>query len=401
VCTAESSYNCYTEAACKNVGLNWCTTGTYGACTTAECPSCDANNKSFCGNESACKNVNGNWCTLYDGTSKCSDSACSVCSSKSLNNCYTAEKCKANGGEWTGTATTGSYGSCRNPSVGVIPGVCGNSLCELNYGETSKNCATDCRPTIAECGNKICEAGLGETATSCPGDCKGIDVPTGYCGDNICDAGIGENASTCKLDCLIEDFYCGDNICDAGESKASCPRDCDTEYNPACLTKESVQRQATKCRNIYGTPKVSENNGCFDFDCSFDESCKTRETLEEEYYLCKKAGNRAIFTTEKESQCPAVKCEDHTSICPNTTEDIREIEEACSENGLQSQIYSDRLGCKYAQCVDKKERRPSQCTEEIDATGQTRYKCEQACPVLDPLSREVCQDHGGTYKQSL
>ncbi|MCS7123543.1 MAG: DUF87 domain-containing protein, partial [Candidatus Aenigmarchaeota archaeon] len=46
--------------------------------------------------------------------------------------------------------------------------VCGNNICDSNYGENNENCPLDCRAQPI-CGNNVCE--LGETPYTCPEDC--------------------------------------------------------------------------------------------------------------------------------------------------------------------------------------------------------------------------------------
>tara|TARA_Y100000310_G_scaffold138289_2_gene137243 strand:+ start:41868 stop:43604 length:1737 start_codon:yes stop_codon:yes gene_type:complete len=68
------------------------------------------------------------------------------------------------------------------------------------------------------CGDNICEDD--ETEVSCPKDCK---TQTQTCVvDGRCDANFGENSRNCASDCT-----CGDNVCDSVEkSGGSCTDDC-------------------------------------------------------------------------------------------------------------------------------------------------------------------------------
>jgi uncharacterized membrane protein len=67
--------------------------------------------------------------------------------------------------------------------------ICGNNICEINYGESYSNCPQDC-PAQPVCGNNVCE--IGESPYNCPQDC-------GTCGNGICDS--GESYSNCPSDC--------------------------------------------------------------------------------------------------------------------------------------------------------------------------------------------------------
>jgi uncharacterized membrane protein len=67
--------------------------------------------------------------------------------------------------------------------------VCGNAVCESDYGESYSNCPQDC-PAQPVCGNNICE--IGESPYNCPQDC-------GTCGNGVCDP--GESYSSCPQDC--------------------------------------------------------------------------------------------------------------------------------------------------------------------------------------------------------
>jgi uncharacterized membrane protein/DNA polymerase III delta prime subunit len=73
------------------------------------------------------------------------------------------------------------------------------------------------------CGNAICESNYGESYNNCPQDCP----PQPVCGNNICE--IGENPYNCPQDCGT----CGNGICDSGESYLNCPSDCPAPPSPA------------------------------------------------------------------------------------------------------------------------------------------------------------------------
>lgn len=92
--------------------------------------------------------------------------------------------------------------------------ICGNRICDSDYGETLDNCPQDCT-----CGNNSCEIHLGETLENCSSDC-------GICGNGECD--IYESCSSCEQDCgVCADYtYCGDGTCNGNEDCSSCSQDC-------------------------------------------------------------------------------------------------------------------------------------------------------------------------------
>ena len=126
-------------------------------------------------------------------------------------------------------------------------GKCGDSICDIENGETTFNCALDCR-----CGDQICDTSeVGE----CPGDC-------GTCGDGICrEPETAKNCSDCTPtlgdgscdpsevaagqleDCACTDSasyadapnFCGDGVCQDGGDFPECgicSLDCNTTSDP-------------------------------------------------------------------------------------------------------------------------------------------------------------------------
>ncbi len=85
-----------------------------------------------------------------------------------------------------GGVTTEAWSMFRS----IYPGVCGNGLCEPDYGENYKNCPSDCQKPV--CGNGYCE--IDENYQNCPNDC----YPP-VCGNGVCE--YGENYLNCPKDC--------------------------------------------------------------------------------------------------------------------------------------------------------------------------------------------------------
>jgi len=57
--------------------------------------------------------------------------------------------------------------------------ICGDGICEPEYGESYETCPGDCPPND-HCGNGVCEPSLGENCATCPDDCGGCPPePTG------------------------------------------------------------------------------------------------------------------------------------------------------------------------------------------------------------------------------
>jgi V8-like Glu-specific endopeptidase len=150
---------------------------------------------------------------------------------------------------------------------------CGDGLC--GRGETSSNCATDCR---AGCGD-VTGVGCcdGSVLTWCDGSGEvkqvfcgaggscGWAAEAGYydcgqpaaadpsgqypigcgrigqsCGDGVCDP--GEDATNCAADCRASLAVCGNGVCEPGEDCLSCNGDC-----PECDAGEIIRRSANAC----------------------------------------------------------------------------------------------------------------------------------------------------------
>ncbi len=78
----------------------------------------------------------------------------------------------------------------------------------------------------ATCGDSYCDPQYEDT-NSCPSDCGPIDS-SGCVLNNKCEVDFGENSDNCQSDC-----YCGDNICDPAEQSGACELDCGViESNP-------------------------------------------------------------------------------------------------------------------------------------------------------------------------
>ena len=129
--------------------------------------------------------------------------------------------------------------------------VCGNKECEEDLGEAFDNCAADCPLVCAQaepscsggdpiinsidgnscvldytcCGNDVCESEEGETSDNCASDCRIgfscdlVDEPA--CSGDLIISEIDENGCTLEYNC------CGDSICGSGESLDNCAIDCE------------------------------------------------------------------------------------------------------------------------------------------------------------------------------
>ncbi len=81
--------------------------------------------------------------------------------------------------------------------------------CDLNWGETTVNCPSDC-----SCGDHVCDTS--ESAAACPADCG--------CGNGRCNINVGEDIVTCPQDCTP---VCGDFTCAFEELFITpCVQDC-------------------------------------------------------------------------------------------------------------------------------------------------------------------------------
>lgn len=204
--TGESNASC--PADCKPAGAvcgnGMCENGESAATCPADCKTTGGSCVGKCGGQSTgcycddlCSN-NNDCCADYQAVCKGS-----TCTPKCVANavCGAPDGC---GGKCTGTCTAGL--------------VC--------------NASKVCAPSTAKCGNGICETG--ETSTNCAADCKTAGGScSGMCGKQsgscYCDSGC-KQSNDC---CADYDKFCGgtssacpNGKCEPGETEASCPADC-------------------------------------------------------------------------------------------------------------------------------------------------------------------------------
>lgn len=232
-CTADS---CVPSSGCVHDSIDC---DDQNACTTDSCDSATG-----CANDPVdCDD--GDECTLD------SCDPASGCVSEPID-CDDANPCTTDG-------CNPANGLCVNEPISSC---CGNAFCE--QGEDSCTCPIDCgEPPVIEtncadgidedcdeltdCDDVDCELDPicicvvdgecveGEDCVNCPEDCF---AGGGTCGDGICE-GDGEDCFTCMADCLCTPTpdtcwgCCGDGVCaPVLESAASCPVDCDPEFEP-------------------------------------------------------------------------------------------------------------------------------------------------------------------------
>jgi hypothetical protein len=134
------------------------------------------------------------------------------------------------GGKCAGGCAAGLV--CNSSKVCVPSSAkCGNGTCES--GETTANCAADCKTASGSC-NGMCGKASGscycdsqcKSSGDCCADydkyCGGSSGPV--CGNGTCES--GESASNCSKDCGGSSSMCPNGKCEAGETEASCPQDC-------------------------------------------------------------------------------------------------------------------------------------------------------------------------------
>jgi len=131
-------------------------------------------------------------------------------------------------------------GLCRWDQSGCYH--CGDWDCDLQAGESSANCPTDCY-----CGDGYCVYPA-ETPTTCNQDC-------GMCGDGSCDDDPwhAENFTSCPGDCP-----CGDGHCSDGDTAAACPADCFCGNN-RCDVDETIMSCPADCGRSFGEPCIFDN----------------------------------------------------------------------------------------------------------------------------------------------
>jgi hypothetical protein len=110
---------------------------------------------------------------------------------------------------------------CGPNQIKCPNGSCANTLreCVINTNKNSSLNTNANRVVQPVCGNQICENNFGETSVSCPQDCPPVPV----CGNNICEQ--GENPASCPKDCPFKPV-CGNGVCEQGETHLMCPSDC-------------------------------------------------------------------------------------------------------------------------------------------------------------------------------
>ncbi|MDP6583480.1 MAG: hypothetical protein QF535_02410 [Anaerolineales bacterium] len=143
--------------------------------------------------------------------------------------------CDTSGGE--------NYDNCPDDCI------CGNGLCDIgeDYGNCYEDCNTcgndicdlefgetpgNCGRDCNTCGNDICDTNLAENSRNCPEDCIS-------CGNGICDPEFGEDSVSCSLDC----FCNNDAFCDYGENRENCPRDCPCNDNGICENNHGLENE--------------------------------------------------------------------------------------------------------------------------------------------------------------
>jgi len=220
---------------------------------------------------------------------------------------------------------------------GVDPSACGDGTCNIEGGESTGNCASDCSGALpggalcvvdddcasgicgpsascTQCGNGLCESGescLANSTASCQADCgacengKGCtgaseDCASGSCNELLTCEAKRENGSACLLDSACASGVCNFAICVARNSLADlvpcsqdaacqsgfCSQDqvCSSCGNGSCVLPElcgdsnsglECNRDCGLCGN--GTPCLS-NSTCASGVCNLGV-CVARNSL--------------------------------------------------------------------------------------------------------------------------
>ncbi len=278
------------------------------------------------------------------------------------------------------------YGDCcgdyNDLCVGPKPTKCGNGQCDP--GETSANCAQDCKPDLGDVvaclkqkctyememclSNKTCAQVIGCVAEckdeDCADDCtKGMDMqvaqkylqPLGECGEkvgcvqggnqSVCGDGQCEPPETdnsCPQDCKGPPpmAFCGDGLCNGGETSATCAKDCGTVIPPPGVI---VQCLAGKCGDYYkacannaGCQKVIEcASQCADFSCMANCAQVTDIATQQKFVLplgqC--GQNAGCFDTNPPTKCGNGLCEsgETGASCPQDCKTSNPIEQCLKE----------------------------------------------------------------------
>jgi len=225
--------------------------------------------------------------------------------------------------------------------------ICGDGVCDLEYGENLSNCEQDC----AECGDGPCDYTKGENNNNCPEDC--------YCGDGVCLEGYGN----CNDDCP----YCGDGICNVEFNEpTNCPDDCPNSCgNGRCEVGESPINCPYDCHcgNHECEPDLGESIKTCEIDCNFcgDGICETQ--YGENYNTCQQdcpsswCGNGACDHGETSRTCPPDCC---SPVCGDG-----ECEYWCGET-----VYNCESDC-------------GSCGNGVCDNGETNETCSIDCSEID------------------